>query len=242
LSWYSPQPRQLPKRLPRRRPIKAIPSGIGDKGIVGNWLFYYLKGGDHLHDFSPYKNHGTINGAKWVDGRYGWALDFSGGDYYVEAPDAPSLDFSGSFSMVYWAKFNNVSTEQWLVSKGGGYSRKGFFSTIGTSTGVLRFGMGNGTDEVRADNSGFTTGTWYFIVMTYDGNTMRVYKNGDLLPNTNTNTYDYVNDYPVRMGLCDKGNALPLNGRLTYVSIYNERKSVSWIKRRFERTRGIFGL
>jgi len=65
MNYYQPQPKQLPKRLPRRKPIKAVPSGIGDEGIIANWLMYYLKGGDNLHDFSPYNNHATINGAEW---------------------------------------------------------------------------------------------------------------------------------------------------------------------------------
>jgi len=86
-NWYSPQPKQKPKRLPRRRPIKTVPSGLGDEGIVGNWLFYYLRGGDHLHDFSPYDNHGTLNGPVWKDGRYGWALEFDGVDDYVDCGD-----------------------------------------------------------------------------------------------------------------------------------------------------------
>ena len=60
MSWYNPLPVGTPLELSRVFPAEVVPSGIGDEGIVGNWLFYYLKGGDHLHDFSPKENHGTL--------------------------------------------------------------------------------------------------------------------------------------------------------------------------------------
>jgi len=63
VSYYSPRPKRSPICLPKWIPIKTVPSALGDEGLVANWLFYYLKGGDHLHDFSPKDNHGTINGA-----------------------------------------------------------------------------------------------------------------------------------------------------------------------------------
>ena len=109
MSWYSPKPRQLPKRLPRRRPIKAIPSGIGDQGIVGNWLFYYLKGGNHLHDFSGEGNHGTINGASWKDGRYGWALEFDGVDDYVDCGDNTG-EGEGAITLSAWVKADSITS------------------------------------------------------------------------------------------------------------------------------------
>jgi hypothetical protein len=200
--------------------------------------------GTIAYDFSGNNNNGTLyNGSivcsggdcpNWVDGKFGKALSFDGVDDYVNISDSVSLDFSGSFTMEYWVKFNNVSGEQWLVSKGGGWNRKGFFSTIGISPGVLRFGMGNGTTEVVADNSGFTTGVWYHIVMTYDGLTMRVYSNGVLLPNSATNTFAYVNDYPVRVGGSDGTSFLPFNGTIDEVRIYNRALNEEEIKAEYE--------
>ena len=117
MSWYEPQPKQKPKRLPRRRPIKVVPSGIGDQGIVGNWLMYYLKGGDHLHDFSPEDNHGTIYGAKFVDGRYGWALEFDGTDDYLSCGNDASLNITDTLTVSTWARFDSPGENNGLVNK-----------------------------------------------------------------------------------------------------------------------------
>ena len=116
-NWYEPQPKQKPKRLPRRLPKKVIPSGIGDEGIVGNWLMYYLKGGDHLHDFSPKDNHGDIKGASWKDGRYGWALEFDGTDDEVDMGDIDAIDGLSECTMAGWVKANALNTDSALFGK-----------------------------------------------------------------------------------------------------------------------------
>lgn len=202
---------------------------------VGWWSFETIEAGNQVLDSSGYDNHGTVNGATLVPAagleQLGNALSFNGVSDYVTVADSASLDFTGAFSMSYWVKFNSVATEQWLVSKGGGWNRAGFFSTI-YSSGNLRFGMGNGAAEVTADNGGFTTDTWYHIVMTYDGTTMRAYSNGILLPNTNTNSYSYGNDFPVSIGRSDNNN-IPFNGLLDEVRIYERALSAVEIQKHY---------
>ena len=52
-------------------------------GLVGAWHFDEGQG-NIAHDSSGNNNHGTIYGAKWVDGKFGKALEFDGVDDYVE--------------------------------------------------------------------------------------------------------------------------------------------------------------
>jgi len=128
---YQPHPKWKPLRSPQRKPIKVVPSGIGDEGIVANYLFYYLEGGDHLHDFSPYDNHGTLTSSNtdrptWVDGRYGWALDFDGVDDYAKVPDDPSLDLTTSVMVMAWVKYDVVEAEyRQVLKKSQAYHCKG---------------------------------------------------------------------------------------------------------------------
>jgi len=240
LSWYEPQPKQKPKRLPRRRPIKTIPSGIGDKGIVGNWLFYYLKGGDHLHDFSPEDNHGTINGAKWKDGRYGWALKFDGVDDYVRT----SLDVdptTTSVTVLGWAYPTILPSNK-------GDNEKFFQQMDGTGTGRTWVFGDPSTDEWNSyiGGSNHPSGIsvkkkWQHIAFIWN----KADGTCNWVINGNEGDSDTVSmesaDGDWLLGIGKKLGGL-FEGFLTIARIYLAAKSVSWIKRRYKRTKSIFGL
>ncbi len=54
-----------------------------DEGLVAYYSFDEGSG-NVLHDLSGNENDGTIYGAKWVDGKYGKALEFDGINDYVD--------------------------------------------------------------------------------------------------------------------------------------------------------------
>jgi len=238
ISHYRPQPKRKPKRLPRRRPIKAIPSGIGDEGIVGNWLFYYLKGGDHLHDFSPYDNHGTINGAKFVDGRYGWSLNFDGVDDYVNVPHASELDLS-TFTVSVWVNADVLGTNyERMVDKSAvtGAIGEGYRISFDDS-GNFMFILSDGTSITTSA----TADEWFYLVGVYDGSTMYFYKNGSLVDSKSASLT--ISETDVMFGSDSAPSEIHyLDGTIAIVRIYSIVKSGSWISRRFEETRSIFGI
>jgi len=240
VSWYNPLPVGTPLELSRVFPAEVVPSGIGDEGIVGNWLFYYLKGGDHLHDFSPKENHGTLkNDPVWVSRRCGWALDLDGKDDYIEIPDDSSLDddLTNGFTINVWVKrdFPDSGTGDdlrfvvkdtdydFFVNAGGDlrlddHDTGGFDIDIGkTLTGWNMFTAtvdSGGTGELFVNSNSLGTGDWSSQL--------------DSLGSTNSVTFgvDPSGDY--------------LDAIIAIIRIYSVAKSDSWIKRRFERTKGIF--
>jgi len=243
LGWYSPKLKRLPKRLPRRRPIKAVPSGIGDKGIVGNWLFYYLKGGDHLHDFSPYDNHGTINGASWKDGRYGWALDFDGTDDYVKVPYNSIFD-SHTLTITGWLNLDVVGSEgRYLDFFSASHYGWLFNSQDNNGNGTLQFITADSTSSYpSSSNTALQVGKWYHIAVTYDNGTVQFYLNGEKDGSDTIGDFVDVNgSLDLWIGANQQGGYFT-DGRIPIVRVYSLVKSASWIKRRFERTRGIFGV
>jgi len=247
LSWYSPKPKQKPKRLPRRRPIKTIPSGIGDKGIVGNWLFYYLKGGDHLHDFSPYGNHGTINGAKFVDGRYGWALDLDGVDDYVRIGNPPSLnpDYITITAWIMGRDFDE-SDVQSLVEKPYTSLNSPFHQYIlgyNSNNPYTGISVGGSLNTITGSTT-LTNGNWYHLAMTFDGSNLRLYVNGKEDPESPLAVSGTIDSYDtdLEFGRLSTGGGHEVDGKVVIVCVYKLAKSASWIERRFERTKSIFGL
>ena len=85
--------------------------------IVGIWKFDEGKG-DTTKDSSENGNDGTLkNKPKWVDGKFGKALEFDGSSFVDMGNDA-SLQFDGNVTIVFWVKPESVSAgRQNLVCK-----------------------------------------------------------------------------------------------------------------------------
>jgi len=238
---YTPQPRRKPKRLPRRLPIKAVPSGLRDEGLEANWLFYYLKGGDHLHDFSEKGNHSTISGAEWVDGQYGWALRFNGGNAYVGLGDDIGIDGDATITLSGWIKIDVLEDYRPIIGAGSDWANFLCFGVRDQGLFALRYDDGGAGDVIAGsvDASPYVD-EWTFLTGTLDG-TVTFYINGEqkaqktdvAVPSFTLQNY-MLGRFPVL------GNTL--NGSLTLVRIYKVAKSSSWVSRRFARTKGIFGL
>jgi len=249
MSYFSPKPKQKPKRLPRRRPIKAAPSGIGDQGIVGNWLFYYLKGGDHLHDFSPYGNHGTINGAKWFDGSFGWALDFDGVDDYVDCGDVSPDDY---ITVMAWGKLDDLESADDvndLVTHDNaantGFGIKYHVTDAYGHLEEMQLVVGDGTNwydlYISAPN---ITGEWHHWALTYSKDTgdLKAYLDGELKKTDNINISTGFAGTTTKIGRRGGVDERYWDGPIAIVRIYSVAKSDNWISKRFQKTKSIFGL
>jgi len=241
-NWYEPQPKQKPIRLPRRLPIKTVPSGLGDKGIVGNWLFYYLKGGDYLHDFSPEGNHGTLkNDPAWKDGRYGWALDFDGGDDYVEVPDDSSLR-PDKITVSVWVNLDTKEDWDTVLEKRDYDAYQGYFLAMNNeSPRKWLFRIGDGSSRAGAvSTTSVQTDTWTHLVGVFDGTQVIIYVNG-----TQEDTADISSIEHDTRSLWiggDKDYGQYIDGTIAIIRIYLVAKSSSWISRRFARTKSIFSV
>ena len=85
---------------------------INPKTCVGMWLFDEGKG-NIAKDSSGNGNDGTFNGVpKWVDGKFGNAVEFASSSDSIVVPDVASLNFGkDSFSIVTW--FNFKTAQDW---------------------------------------------------------------------------------------------------------------------------------
>ena len=84
---------------------------IDPEAVVGMWLLDEGKG-NVVEDSSGNGHEGTIMGAaKWVEGKFGEAMDFSGGAS-ANVPDHEALNFEdNSFTVVLW--FNFSAAQDW---------------------------------------------------------------------------------------------------------------------------------
>ena len=96
----------------------ALPSlaKIDSENIMGMWLFNEGKGGVAT-DSSKQENDGEIHGAKWVDGKFGKALEFDGVGNWVEVPHSNTVGFKAGTSFTITLHFKGSKVGGALVGK-----------------------------------------------------------------------------------------------------------------------------
>lgn len=85
---------------------------VDPETAVGIWLFDEEKV-DTVKDLSGSGNDGIVrNPPKWIDGKFGKAVEFAGSAQSIEVPDVDILNFEEkSFSVVVW--FNFSTPQDW---------------------------------------------------------------------------------------------------------------------------------
>lgn len=82
-------------------------AAIDSSNIMGMWLFNEGNG-NTAEDSSGNGNDGKIHGAKWVDGKFGKALEFDGTDDWVEVAHSNTLGFTKGTSFTITVHFKGT--------------------------------------------------------------------------------------------------------------------------------------
>jgi len=177
MSWYNPKPPDLPLRLPRQYPRKVIPSCIGKNGLVLDMLFHHGTG-DIVKDYSPYGNHGTIHGARWIDGWWGWALEFDGVDDAVGLPYHSVFTSVGDFTVEALITPREPSAIAWrsIVAFGGA----GDEFLFGFHFGKVAFFSNDLSPSYQEGVTTLSDNILYFIAFVRSGADYYIYLNGDI--------------------------------------------------------------
>ncbi len=148
-------------------------------GLLGYWSMND-GGGTTVTDNSTNSNTGTcVDSSSWVSGKFGGALDFTGG--YVGCGTDSSLRPSSALSIAAWVKVDTFAYytgiaamihDSGAVESGymlmiNNYSFDGFGGAVCGSDGGLGY-INDGT---------YSTGTWYHVAITFNGSTETLYVN-----------------------------------------------------------------
>ena len=160
----------------------TIAQAIKDETLV-LYLSFDEGSGKTVTDLSQYGNDGDIVGdAKWVDGKYGTALQFTKEGDHVEVKHSDSLSLNDQITLMAWGFI-----EAWI---GGGdqWIGKGAHASKGSGFGLMVYQQANlyfmgGDGGARHDL--ITTNLpelkeWHHIAATFDGKAMTVYLNGEV--------------------------------------------------------------
>ena len=201
---------------------------IDQKAVVGMWLFDEDRG-DTVKDSSGKDNDGTLkNAPKWVDGKFGKALEFDGVKAHVDCGNDVSLDLTGDFTIVAWINFEdpeNPFDYAQVVARTDGGGQGGVEFGICPGTGKLY--TTNGPDTVRS-NTPLKKREWYHVSAVYSGNTLTFYVNGE--EDGGGNITFPSSTQPTGIGRAPARDLLPYKGIIDDVAVFTEALTKSDIK------------
>jgi concanavalin A-like lectin/glucanase superfamily protein len=227
----SPDPAPAPAPAPSPDPTPAPAPAPDAAALVGAWGFGETSGSWAL-DSSGKGNDGAIMGAtRTKSGKYGRALAFNGKSNYVKVADSPSLDLSSGMTLEAWVYPNATSGSRTVVFKENlGTRHETYALYAGNNTGKPTTEVATGPTYTTLDGSTLLTAkTWTHIAATYDGTTLKIYRNGVLVGSRPLTGGLVTTSDPLKFG----GNAVWgewFNGTIDEVRVYNAARSATQVQ------------
>lgn len=164
--------------------VLTSPQGLeAAPNLVAAWTFDE-GAGNKTKDISGNGHDGTIHGAKWVNGKFGTALDFNGDGDYVIVLNHDRLNIKGELTVEAWVfpkGWNpdlNAIAQKWED----GSNRRQYQLTVYGATETNWWYVSNaGSNWPRAEGKiKVPLNQWTHLAGTYDGKKLRNYTNGKL--------------------------------------------------------------
>jgi len=225
---------------------------INNTGLVGYWPMNEGRGAE-AGDFSGQANHGTLTNmdpsTDWVPGKRGKALDFDGGNDFVDISYS-ALDFPSATS--------EITLSAWVKTSTVGDASIFGFRDSGSGSPVMDFQIGN--DGIDNDNTGFVSfivrddgsvglthfhsstdlrdGNWHHVVATIDSSkNMKIYVDGiQDGSGTHTMTAGITTDTKRIGDESINGNIDEMDGQIDEVRIYNRALTAAEVSALYQAT------
>jgi len=196
---------------------------VNDGNTIGLWHFQDGSG-TTIVDSSGHGRHATVQtqtggNYEWIDGKFGSALRFynqpqDGNGAWAEVSNG-SLFALTQMSVEAWVRVDVHGVERTIVSKRHGTEFAWqLFLQDGKPSCEYNY------RRVIPSGDHLTPGVWTHVACTYDGNTLRVYKNGQVVRAETISQGALVGPSPLRFGKnADHNNFL--NGAIQHIRISN---------------------
>jgi len=158
-----------------------LPLYGAESATIGLWLFDEGSG-DVAKDSSSMGNDGKITNPKWVNGKFGSALQVDSTNSCVDMPYITAYDVVKEFTLECWINPDNVTPggQAIIVGRGQwGADASGDYQLRINSNSTVRISC-FGSAWTTVDGSALKTGTWYHIAGVKRGDKLEIYVDGKL--------------------------------------------------------------
>jgi len=198
-----------------------------DSGLVA---WYPFNG--NADDASGNGNDGTVTGANLTADRHGNninAYQFNGTTDFISITDDDKFDFTTSYSISTWVKFDTVYNAQiTLIKKSQAYLLQTCHESLARAnvpsirSVVFVNGVQNNKQDAEFAFSDIDTSDWCHIVVTYDGTYSNILLNGVLKDRYEKNNGTIaVNTNPIYIGSSDGVPSIVFKGKMDDIRFYN---------------------
>jgi len=195
------------------------------KTCAGMWLFDEGKD-DVATDDSANENEGTLeNGPKWIEGKFGEALQFDGTDDHVNVGNAENLSITGDFTFSMWVQISEYPTS-WrnMLSKLVDDFHTEFNFRY-KDAGSAQFYFGTGAAAIICSwvpSQDLPLDTWTHIAGVRKSKTyLKLYFDGIEKRTTNITIDAIATDANVTIGRQSNANGFFFNGMIDEVAIFD---------------------
>lgn len=169
--------------------------------------------GTTASDATVFDHDATVTGASWTgSGKIDGALDFDGSGDYVETPYILNPGKHNSFSASAWVKLDSASSTHVILSQDGSSGRMWLYRN---SSGELSTYIGGSATEATTT---LPTGSWHHVAVTYDGTTVRLLQDGEIVASANVSAEDETEGFVIG---AKKDYSAGWNGQIDDVKIFN---------------------
>ena len=243
LSWIAGQSTLLATNVDYENVVTSSSVFWMDAGYVGS----YPKTNSTWYDLSGNNRTATLFNTPTFNSSNSGSLTFSTASLnYATASNIGSIS---NWTAECWVKFNSTTTNQVAMVIGNQFNGSNAINfTIGTNGAPTSWNIQAGFfDGGWRNTTGFApvVGTWYQIVGTYDGTTIRQYVNGAANGGTLTYSGTPTSGGEIRMmrrwdDIVSTGNLF--NGNLAIARIYNRALTAAEVLQNYNAQKSRFGL
>ena len=180
--------------------ILSVPF-LGQTAEITDGLVLYMPldegTGKKVKDLSGTKAEGELKGGKWVDGKFGKALQFKAAQEKVVVEDNKAFHIEGAITQAAWVQLDQLPSAHAIVfgTRSGGGRNIGFGYGMNPGNGlkVWTNDKGGGFKDINDNKTKLKTGTWYYLAYTHtddDKGMVKIYVDGKV-------TYEEKSGNPV---------------------------------------------
>ena len=166
----------------------------------------------------------------------GYALQFDGTDDLLNCGNGNSLQITGDkITLEAWINVNEFKSQPFagsIIVKDQGSNSSGYMIRCG-GNGIINFNIGNGSwHEINSPANSIQLNSWQHVATTYDGNTMKIYIDGELIAQSNIPGLTIGNAVNSNL-LVGESPGFPgrvFNGKIDEVRIWNVARTQSQIQ------------